>query len=307
MTFSEFRKKYLGKKVDWDGAYAGQCVDLFRQYVNDVLNLQQPKGVVGAKDFWTNYETDPSLKNNFQKIVNTPTGVPQEGDVMIWGAYTGNPYGHISIFIKGDVNKFVSLDQNFPTLSKVTETEHNYTKPRVLGWLRPMVTQETVNNVALTELQIKYADLQKLYKKELDKVKTLEEQNNSLKSTSSERQKVIDELKMTISKLNVTASQLNTENDALKNELEALQSKGSFSPYLKALIEARRAFLVAFVGQFTLLAPQWEMILDYLRADYKSAFYVFILPSVFAGLKGVLKLLQEKYGKGDYSKLVYKI
>lgn len=186
MTFTEFRKKYLGKKVDWDKKYDGQCVDLFRQYVNDVLGLQQPKGVVGAKDFWTNYETDPILNKNFKKITNTPTGVPQEGDVMIWGAYSGNPYGHISIFIKGDVNKFVSLDQNFPTLSKVTETEHNYTKPKVLGWLRPMVTQETVNSVNLTELQLKVAEQAQTIKKLNDLV------NETNKELETQRTRYFD-------------------------------------------------------------------------------------------------------------------
>lgn len=239
MTFAEFRKKYLGKKVDWDGAYAGQCVDLFRQYVNDVLNLQQPKGVVGAKDFWTNYETDPILKNNFQKIANTPTGVPQEGDVMIWGAYTGNPYGHISIFIKGDVNKFVSLDQNFPTLSKVTETEHNYTKPKVLGWLRPMVTQETVNNVALTELQIRYAeqaqtikklnDLVNETKKELEMLRTryldleenCKEDKKLLQRTISEKQKEINEL----AKINEHLLEETKLWNALKNAVISLFKK----------------------------------------------------------------------------------
>jgi hypothetical protein len=139
MTFETFITTYLGKKVDWDGAYAGQCVDLFRQYVNDVLGLQQPKGVVGAKDFWTNYETDPILKENFTKILNTPEGIPLKGDVMIWDAWTSNPYGHIAIFIEGDGMEFVSLDQNFPSLSIVTKTVHNYTKPKVIGWLRPKI------------------------------------------------------------------------------------------------------------------------------------------------------------------------
>ncbi|WP_252722587.1 hypothetical protein [Treponema phagedenis] len=38
MSLDEFVKKYLGKKVDYDGHYGAQCVDLFRQYCKDVLN-----------------------------------------------------------------------------------------------------------------------------------------------------------------------------------------------------------------------------------------------------------------------------
>ena len=32
MTLEEFVNKYIGRKVDFDGAYGAQCVDLFRQY-----------------------------------------------------------------------------------------------------------------------------------------------------------------------------------------------------------------------------------------------------------------------------------
>lgn len=135
MTFDTFIKTYLGKKVDYDNAYGGQCVDLFRQYLHDVLGLSQPKGVVGAADFWTNYSTDEVLYKNFDKIPNTPTGVPQKGDVMFWNKRAGGGFGHVSIFIEGDVTGFTSLDQNFPTLSLVTKTKHTYTN--VLGWLHP--------------------------------------------------------------------------------------------------------------------------------------------------------------------------
>lgn len=136
MTFDSFISKWLGKKCDWDNAYSGQCVDLFRQYVNDVLKLPQPSGVVGAADFWTRYETDLILKNNFTKIPNTPDGVPQKGDVMFWNKKAGGGFGHVAIFISGDANSFVSFDQNWPTLSVCTKTTHNYTN--VYGWLRPL-------------------------------------------------------------------------------------------------------------------------------------------------------------------------
>lgn len=135
MTFDEFISKYLGKKVDFDGAYGGQCVDLFRQYNKDVLGISQPRGVVGAADFWTNYDSDQNLKNNFEKIPNTPTGVPQKGDVMFWNKNAGGGFGHVAIYIEGNVNSFVSLDQNWPTLDKVTKTTHDY--KNVLGWMRP--------------------------------------------------------------------------------------------------------------------------------------------------------------------------
>ncbi len=137
MTFPDYVTKYLGKKIDWDNAYGGQCVDNFRQYCHDVLNITQPKAVAGAADFWTNYDSDSNLKNNFDKVPNTPTGVPKNGDVMIWNKNAGGGFGHISIFISGTANSFTSFDQNWPTLSVCTKTDHSY--QNVYGWLHPKV------------------------------------------------------------------------------------------------------------------------------------------------------------------------
>ena len=143
MTLQQFITKYNGKKVDWDNAYGGQCVDLFRFYVHEVLNLPQPKPVVGAADFWTNYDIDQNLKNNFEKILNTPVNVPKAGDVMIWSKKAGGGFGHVGVFIEGDVNRFKSFDQNWRALNVSEPTEHNYTN--VLGWLRPR--EETMSDL----------------------------------------------------------------------------------------------------------------------------------------------------------------
>lgn len=136
MNTKEFIDKYNGKKIDWDGAYGGQCVDLFRQYVHEVLALSQPKSVTGAADFWTNYDSDPALKNNFDKIANSATFVPIEGDLMIWNKKAGGGFGHISVCTdKGDVNGFESFDQNWKTISVCELISHVYTN--VYGVLRP--------------------------------------------------------------------------------------------------------------------------------------------------------------------------
>jgi hypothetical protein len=147
MTFDAYQKKYLGKKIDWDGVYGGQCVDNFRQYVQEVLGFPQPKGIVGAKDFWTNYDTDPNLKNFYDKVPNTPTGVPIKGDIPIWNEKVGGGFGHIDIFIEGNMKSFSGFDQNWPTLSVCTVTAHTYTN--LLGWLHPKTAQPAPNPDAL--------------------------------------------------------------------------------------------------------------------------------------------------------------
>ena len=67
MTLEEFVKKYIGKKVDYDGVFGSQCVDLFRQYVKDVLKIAEHTGSCstsgGAKDLFLDYHRMPVEKN----------------------------------------------------------------------------------------------------------------------------------------------------------------------------------------------------------------------------------------------------
>lgn len=129
MTLDQFISKYNNQILDWDKAFGGQCMDLYRFYVHEVLSFPQSPPVPGAKDVWNNYLTD-----RFDRIENTPTGVPEKGDVVIWGTKIGE-FGHIAIFVEGTATKFNSFDQNFPVGTKCHIQSHTYTG--VLGWLRP--------------------------------------------------------------------------------------------------------------------------------------------------------------------------
>lgn len=142
MTLNDFVKKYDGKCVDWDSHYGFQCVDLYRQYVKEVLDLPQTPPVVGAKDIWTSDLT------NFEKITNTPDGFPLPGDVMIWGAKYG-PFGHVAICTAADVNTFTCFSQNDPVGSPcVIKTYKNWSY--LLGWLRAKPKANTYRGYDLT-------------------------------------------------------------------------------------------------------------------------------------------------------------
>lgn len=130
MTLNEFVDRYLGTMVDYDGFYGGQCVDLYRQYVKDVLGFPQSPGVGGAAEIW-----ESASPECYDFIKNDPNAVPIPGDIVIWNRRAGGGFGHVAIFLHGDVNHFTSLDQNWPTLNKVTKTEHTYSN--VIGWLHP--------------------------------------------------------------------------------------------------------------------------------------------------------------------------
>lgn len=137
MDYREFFNKYNGKKVDFDGYYGPQCVDLFNQYLKDVLGINNPIQqfpVASAYQIW-----DYAKNNNkFKRIENTPTGVPQQGDIIIWKKTSSLPHGHVAIFDNGDVNGFTSFDQNYPLNSPCHLEKHNYLSPAVQGWLRPV-------------------------------------------------------------------------------------------------------------------------------------------------------------------------
>ena len=131
MNVNEFFQAYNGKPIDFDGSWGNQCVDLYRQYCKEALEvIKQSPGVLGAYQIWNTYR-----KDDFDQIVNTPEGIPQVGDVIIWKKASTLPFGHVAVFKEGDVNTFLSFDQNWPTGSYCHFQNHSY--KNVLGWLRP--------------------------------------------------------------------------------------------------------------------------------------------------------------------------
>ena len=135
MTFDAFIAKNKNYGLDFDGSYGFQCVDLARYYWRDVLEISQPRGVSGAKNFWTNYDSDPNLKNNFTKIPDSKELIPEKGDVMIWGANHG-PWGHIAMVTEATIDNFTCFSQNDPTGAKsIIKYYKNFNG--TLGVLRP--------------------------------------------------------------------------------------------------------------------------------------------------------------------------
>ena len=129
MTTDEFVSKYNGKTIDFDGVFGGQCMDLYRQFVKEVLGFPQSPPVTGAYQVWDTY-----LSQYFDRIDNTPSGIPQKGDILIWGQSVGK-YGHIAVYLEGNTSSFKSFDQNWPVGTNCHIQSHNYNG--LLGWLTP--------------------------------------------------------------------------------------------------------------------------------------------------------------------------
>lgn len=102
MTLKRFIVNNIGKKVDFDGAFGAQCVDLFRKYCSDVLEIKQCPSVEGAKDLW---EERGVLKQSKDSLA--------PGDVLIYDKTENNPYGHVCILVSLlDSDTFIVFEQN---------------------------------------------------------------------------------------------------------------------------------------------------------------------------------------------------
>lgn len=128
MTLQQFIANWSGKFIPSRGGIVGQCVSMVQKWAED-------NGVTGTPVFPVAAAKDMpgARKDFFDWIPNTPTGVPQPGDIIVWGSQVGQ-YGHTAIFIDGNAQSFRSFDQNWPVGSAAHIQAHNYTG--VLGWLR---------------------------------------------------------------------------------------------------------------------------------------------------------------------------
>lgn len=108
ISLTQFIKKYLGTKVDFDGKFGPQCVDLARQYYSEVLDVPQFPPVEGAKDIIKNPGKLKVIKEDVLVLANYSSG-----DVLIWGATKTNQFGHVAILVSiYNTKYFIVLEQD---------------------------------------------------------------------------------------------------------------------------------------------------------------------------------------------------
>lgn len=110
MTLADFINKYNGKKVDFDNAFGAQCVDLFRQYCREVLEIPHTGAVEGAKDLFLKYYKMEGERKYFS--IHS-SGLFAFGDVAIWDGNEINKYGHVALFLaEVDRDNILVFEQN---------------------------------------------------------------------------------------------------------------------------------------------------------------------------------------------------
>lgn len=104
MTYKEFKEKYNGKYVDYDGSYGSQCWDLAQYYFTKVLGL--PASVLSGCGLVSNMLKGKKYQLMLKYFDVVSIDNAKQGDVAIW------EYGHIAIFDHRSNGKNYFFSQN---------------------------------------------------------------------------------------------------------------------------------------------------------------------------------------------------
>ncbi len=104
MTYQEFKNKYNGKYIDFDGYYGPQCWDLAQFYFSEVLNL--PSSILSGCGQVKNMLVRPKIDVLLQYFNEVPITAMCPGDVCIWST------NHIAIFDHWDGRNNWYFSQN---------------------------------------------------------------------------------------------------------------------------------------------------------------------------------------------------
>ena len=104
LTYSEFKNKYNGKYIDFDGYYGAQCWDLAQYYMKEVLNL--PTSILSGCGNVKNMLVNPKLSVLLQYFDEVDVHDMHQGDLCIWSS------NHIAIFDHWDGRSCWYFSQN---------------------------------------------------------------------------------------------------------------------------------------------------------------------------------------------------
>lgn len=135
MSYSAFKERWNGKRVDYDHIYSYQCTDLINQYNFEELGV--PVAYGNAIDFWT--RTPAALLPKVDKLATTDC---KQGDIVVLNGLAGNPYGHIGICESQTGTTVKLLEQNAVGTATGTGRDaigvyRDIPKSRIAGVLRP--------------------------------------------------------------------------------------------------------------------------------------------------------------------------
>src|SRR5437588_579070 len=114
--FNQFYNFWNNKSAEAEDSSAlDQCMDLLFKYL-DFLGIDRASiRHQYAYQVWA--LMNDLTKKYFDVFPNTPSFIPQPGDIAVFKIINGIPVGHISIVgIGSNINDLITFDQNWDTL-----------------------------------------------------------------------------------------------------------------------------------------------------------------------------------------------
>ncbi len=141
MNIQEWMNNVNGKIIDMDGAYGGQCWDLWSNYARNVYGIPaaDTNTVDGyaASVYTTRYDRSKALQNTF--IRETSNYTPVYGDVAFWN---GNGMNHVAIVVRDNGNSTLETMSQNPNKAGYI----NISKNGIIGYFHPR-NREGDNNI----------------------------------------------------------------------------------------------------------------------------------------------------------------
>lgn len=142
-----------GQVVDMDGAYGGQCWDLWSSYARNVYGIPatDTNTVDGyaASVYTDRYNRSQALQNTFTRETGNYT--PVYGDVAFWN---GNGMNHVAIVVRDNGNGTLNtMSQNPNKAGYVTLSKNGiigYFHPRTANTATPAPTDNNVTIIPRT-------------------------------------------------------------------------------------------------------------------------------------------------------------
>ena len=142
-----------GQTVDMDGAYGGQCWDLWSSYARNVYNIPaaDTNTVDGyaASVYSARYDRSQALQNTFSR--ESANYTPTYGDVAFWN---GNGMNHVAIVVRDNGDGTLNtMSQNPNKAGYVTLSKNGiigYFHPRTANTPAPAPADNTVTIIPRT-------------------------------------------------------------------------------------------------------------------------------------------------------------
>lgn len=137
----------VGRNTTADGYNLGlkyQCVEYVKRYYLQVYGHKMPNSYGHAKDLFDTDLEDVAYNHErgLMQYRNSRYEVPQVGDILVYGSYEGNPFGHTGIIsqVTDDSVEFVQQNTGHKSRQKLKLVEfmgiYTVADYNIYGWLR---------------------------------------------------------------------------------------------------------------------------------------------------------------------------